>query len=111
MADRLLMIHYGRKVLYGTVEEVRRRFAVNAVEVEGTGDWSTVPGIVNVERAENGREYRLMLDTGVTVDNVMRALADSPDHHVRRFEEAIPSLNEIFIQVVREQGGQINGGA
>ncbi len=110
MADRLLMIHHGRRVLYGTVDEVRRRFAVHAVEVEGEGDWSKLPGVVHVERAENGREYRLMLDSSVTTDDIMRALADSPEHHIRRFEEAIPSINEIFIHVVRERGGEINGG-
>ncbi|GAB4455502.1 MAG: ATP-binding cassette domain-containing protein [Anaerolineae bacterium] len=115
MADRLLMMHFGKRVLYGKVDEVRKRFAINAVEVEGTGDWAALPGVVNVERAENGREYHLMLDDGVTPDDVMRAIADSPDHHVRRFEEAIPSLAEVFIHVVRERGGDIgediNGGA
>ncbi|MCZ7544058.1 MAG: ATP-binding cassette domain-containing protein [Anaerolineae bacterium] len=89
MADRLLMMHFGKRVLYGKVDEVRKRFAINAVEVEGTGDWAALPGVINVERAENGREYHLMLDEGVTPDDVIRAIADSPDHHVRRFEEAI----------------------
>lgn len=109
MADRLLMIHHGRRVLYGTVDEVRRRFAINAVEVEGDGDWSALPGVAHVERAENGRQFTLMLAPGVTPDDLMRAMADSPVHHVRRFEEAIPSMTEIFIRVVQEQGEKLNG--
>jgi ABC-2 type transport system ATP-binding protein len=110
MADRLLMINEGRQVLYGTVDEVRRRFALHAVLVEGIGDWSTVPGVAHVERAGNGQEYTLTLASGVTTDDVMRALADSPDHHVRRFEEALPSLNEIFIQVVEGLAEEQDGG-
>jgi ABC-2 type transport system ATP-binding protein len=109
MADRLLMMHHGRRVLYGTVDDVRRRFAIHALEVEGTGDWAIVPGVARVEASENGREHVLILEEGVSTDDIMRALANSTDHHVRRLEEAIPSLNEIFIQVVREQGGVLEG--
>ncbi|MBN1284379.1 MAG: ATP-binding cassette domain-containing protein [Anaerolineae bacterium] len=109
MADRLFMIHHGHRVLYGTVEEVRSQFALHAIEVEGAGDWSTVPGVARVAAAENGREYTLTLEDGVTTDDIMRALANSPDHHVRRLEEAIPSLNEVFIKVVREMGEDLNG--
>ena len=112
MADRLLMMHHGRRVLYGTVEEVRRRFALHAVEVEGEGDWSVLPGVAHVEPAENGRAYTLTLNEGVSASDIMRALADSPNHHVSRFQEAIPSMNEIFIQVVRARGMDLddNGG-
>lgn len=109
MADRLFMIHRGHRVLYGTVEEVRSQFAMHALEVEGTGDWSTVPGVASVERSDNGREYTLTLEEGITTDDMMRTLANSPDHHVRRLEEAIPSLNEVFIHVVREMGEEPNG--
>ncbi|MBN1965050.1 MAG: ATP-binding cassette domain-containing protein [Anaerolineae bacterium] len=99
MGDRLLMIDHGRRVLYGPVDEVRARFAQNAVMVQGTGDWAAVPGVRSVHMTENGREAILQLQEGVTPDNLMRELAISPDHHVQSFSLALPSLNDIFIEV------------
>ena len=105
MADRLLMIDHGRRVLYGGVEEVRSRFAEDAVLVEGTGDWAALPGVRSVDVSDSGREYTLHLAEGTTIDDLMQAVAASPNHHVKRFELAVPDLNEIFLQVV---GGNHN---
>ncbi len=99
MADRLLMIDHGKRVLYGPVQEVRDRFAHNAVVVEGEGDWSAIQGVRSVEATETNREYMLHLSDGVTSDDIMQALAASPNHRVRSFSLAVPSLNEIFIEV------------
>ncbi|MBN1202978.1 MAG: ATP-binding cassette domain-containing protein [Anaerolineae bacterium] len=99
MADRLLMLDHGRCVLYGDVQGVREQFASNAVVVEGEGDWAALPGVTAVEPGENGREFVLRLAEGTTPDQVMNAVAVGADYHVRRFELAVPSLNEIFIQV------------
>jgi ABC-2 type transport system ATP-binding protein len=107
MADRLLMIDHGRGVLYGDVEEVRQRFAKNAVIVEGDGDWTALDGVKKVETEENGRQTVLYLQEGVTPDHIMERMAVSAAYHVRRFELAVPSLNEIFIQVAG--GGRNNG--
>ncbi len=104
MGDRLLMIDEGRCVLYGPVDEVRDRFAENAVVVQGQGDWAALPGVESVEADETGREYTLHLAEGVTPKMVMQALAASPEHHVRSFALAVPSLNEIFIQVAGRNG-------
>ena len=98
MADRLLMMDHGRRVLYGTVDEVRERFAMNAVFVDGLGDWSALSGVARVET--DGRETELLLDTGVTPDDLLTQLAGNPEYRVTRFEVAVPSLNDIFIAVV-----------
>jgi len=99
MANRLLMIDYGRRVLYGSVLEVRERFAENAVIVEGTGDWAALPGIRSVSLSDSGQEVTLHLNDGASPDAIMQAVATNPAYRVRRFELAIPSLTDIFIQV------------
>src|SRR5690606_24394020 len=68
MADRLVMIDHGRRVLYGSVQDVRERFAENAVVVEGTGDWAALPGVGKVDVSETGREFTLHLADGVSPD-------------------------------------------
>lgn len=105
MADRLLMIDHGRNVLYGPVDDVRSRFARDAVVVQGQGDWAILPGVKSVQADDTGREFTLQLDEGVVSSDLMRALAASSAHQVRSFELAVPSLNEIFIEVA---GGNNN---
>ncbi len=110
MADRMLMIDHGRGVLYGDVEEVRQRFAKNAVIIEGEGDWAALDGVKQVESVENGRQVTLYLQDGVTPDHIMERMAVSTAYHVRRFELAVPSLNEIFIQVAGSGRNGNHGG-
>jgi ABC-2 type transport system ATP-binding protein len=99
MADRLLMIDRGKRVLYGPVDEVRQQYAENAVVVSGEGDWQKLPGVRSVKIDETGRSVMLMLDDRTKPDDIMQALAVSPDYKVRSFALAVPSLNDIFIRV------------
>jgi ABC-2 type transport system ATP-binding protein len=95
------MIDHGRRQLYGSVAEVRKQYALPAVIVEGEGDWSKLTSVEHVENIENGREGTLLyLRPGVTPDQVLAAIAADPDLRIQRFELAVPSLNDIFIQVV-----------
>jgi ABC-2 type transport system ATP-binding protein len=100
MGDRLLMIDHGRRVLYGPVDEVRDRFAHNAVIVQGEGDWTALPGVTQVDaHGDNHDRHILHLAENATPDDLMRQLASSSSHRVRSFTLAVPSLNEIFIEV------------
>ncbi|NDJ62406.1 MAG: ATP-binding cassette domain-containing protein [Chloroflexi bacterium] len=103
MADRLLMINRGEQQLYGSVDQVRNQYAIPAVIVEGEGDWSRLAGVESIEPSQNGRQMMLLhLRAGVTPDHVLADIAQDDSLHIRRFELAVPSLNDIFIQVVRE---------
>ncbi|MBI1259581.1 MAG: ATP-binding cassette domain-containing protein [Chloroflexi bacterium] len=103
MAERLLMINRGELKLYGPVGEVRSQYALPAVRVEGAGDWQTLKGIERVEMSENGSSNHstlLYLRPGFTSDSVLAEIAARPDMHLQAFELAVPSLNDIFVQVV-----------
>jgi ABC-2 type transport system ATP-binding protein len=104
MADRLLMIDRGQQKLYGPVDEIRRRYALHAIVVEGSGNWAALPGVERVEAVENGRQAALLhLQASATPDSVLAAIAAAPEIHIERFELAVPSLNDIFIRVVEGQ--------
>ncbi len=106
MADRLVMLNRGQRVLYGSVDEVRQQYAENAVIVSGQGDWQRLPGVVTVKPDESNRFVTLKLNDQTTPDDIMQALATHPDFKVRSFALAVPSLNDIFIRVA---GGSNNG--
>ena len=104
MADRLMMINRGQRMLYGPVDDVRNQYAQHAVVVTGQGDWQSLPGVTHVEQDHNTRNGHILhLKPDVTSDDVMAAIADSPDHRTERFEIAVPSLNDIFIDVAGER--------
>jgi ABC-2 type transport system ATP-binding protein len=99
-ADRLLMISRGQQKLYGAVEAIRRQFAQHAIIVEGEGRWETLPGVREVVAHENGRRgVMLKLDENATTDRVLAAIAADDAFRIERFERALPSLTDIFIQV------------
>jgi ABC-2 type transport system ATP-binding protein len=101
LCDRLLMINRGQVALYGPVNEVRRRYALHAVEIEGSGDWTQVPGVAQVEHHNGGA--LLHLAPNVTANDLMRALASTPGLTVEKFAMAVPRLNDIFIRVVEHR--------
>jgi ABC-2 type transport system ATP-binding protein len=103
MCDRLLMINRGQQKLYGPVDTIRRQYAINAIIVQGKGDWSALPGVARVETKENGTKgYLLHLKDGVTPDSVLMSIVSSNLTQIERFELAVPSLNDIFIRVVED---------
>lgn len=108
MADRLLMMDRGQRMLYGSVDEVRQQYAENAVIVAGQGDWARLPGVASISKTdESGRSYKLMLDTGTTPDQIMQRMAADPNTHVTSFALAVPSLNDIFIRVAGHSAGDV----
>ena len=99
MCERILLINHGERVLYGPLNEIRRQFSANVVEVGLQGEPVAVPGVQQVTPGEDG-SYRLLLKEGVRPENVLQALVHEPDLVVERFEHVETSLDEIFIRVV-----------
>ncbi|MEM9951467.1 MAG: ATP-binding cassette domain-containing protein [Chloroflexota bacterium] len=104
MADRMLMISRGQRKLYGEVHEIRNEYAQHAIIIEGEGQWEQLHGVAGVEDVNNRQAAKLLhLQPDVTMDEVLAAIAQSPDTNVQRFERAVPSLDEIFIRVAGEK--------
>jgi len=99
MCDRIALINKGAVVLSGEVNEVRRRFGGNTVEVSGTGPIGTLPGVTHSEMDKNN-DYHISLDEGVTPQQFLRTLARDESVEVEHFSIALPSLHDIFIQIV-----------
>jgi len=103
LCDRIILINRGQVVLDGRVDEVKRRFAGNAVIVAGRGDFASLPGVLRAERQDS--VWTLTLAPGTTPQAVMRLLAERDDLLVERFEVALPSLDDIFVTVVAGEQG------
>ncbi|NIP28091.1 MAG: ATP-binding cassette domain-containing protein, partial [Phycisphaerae bacterium] len=73
MCDRIALINKGNVVLNGRVQEVRRSFAGNTVEVSGTGPIDALPGVAHAE-ISNGAHH-LTLSEETTPQEFLRTLA------------------------------------
>ena len=104
MCDYMVLIHRGRVVLDGPVNEVRRRFAGNTVEVAGDGAFEQLPQ-VELAQHRNGR-WHLTLADGVNPQLFLRDLARRDDLFIEHFSMALPGLDEIFIRIVGQDADQ-----
>jgi len=101
LCNRIVLIHRGRVMLDGQVEQIKRDFAGNAITLEGSGDFTDLPGVLEA-RHENGI-WRLALQSGTRAQDVFRALAAREGVRIERFELAEASLDDIFVTVVQGQ--------
>jgi ABC-2 type transport system ATP-binding protein len=99
MCNRIVLINEGRSVLYGDVDKIKRKYAGNAVTIKGEGDFSMIPGIVEIQRENSG--FHLVLEPEITPQNIFHYLANEQKYKIERFEISEPSLEDIFITVVQ----------
>jgi len=103
LCDRLVLIDQGKALLYGSLTDVRKKFAKPSVFIT-TGDKLPDPikGVGSVEKV-NG-DLLLHLINGTEPNDVLKTLV-SKGVGLDRFEIALPTLDEIFIEVVKKQEG------
>ncbi len=100
LCDRILLIDEGRRVLYGTVPDVRGAFSDGAVEVVGRDvplDPSRYRSVSHVS-AVDGR-VRFLLRDGASARDLFQELAAS-EAMVERFTLDAPDLSEVFLRAV-----------
>jgi len=99
LCDRLVLIDKGKVVLYGDIHETRRKFARPEIKVAFAGEFPThIVGVSSIERENH--EVRLHLETGTSPQDVLKNLVNS-GVALEQFEIAMPTLDEIFIEVVK----------
>ena len=99
LCDRILLINEGKNVLYGNLDTIRREHAGHAVLVLVTGE---IPKIESVESVvSHNSATKLILKEGSNPQDVLADLV-ARDVAVDKFEVALPTLDEIFINVVKQ---------
>ncbi len=99
LCDRIVLINHGRNLLYGCLNEVRRRYVGDAILVSPVGELPQLEGVEAMTPVNH--VTKLTLGDGTTPQDVLEALV-ARGVVLEKFEIAIPSLNEIFIRAVSE---------
>ena len=101
MCDRIFMIYKGKKVLDGTLDDIRTEYGSDTVrvQVDGAdgGAMGTLPGVSRVR--DLGQAQELTIDRGADEQAILAGLMNLG--RVRRFEVTQPSLQDIFVRIAR----------
>jgi ABC-2 type transport system ATP-binding protein len=101
LCDRIFMINKGRKVLYGSIPEVKANYRNNSVLVDFEGAFCELGGI----RTTPIKNHTVEIFTdGIAPHQELLKLLISKGVIINKFEVTTPSLNEIFIRIAG--GGQ-----
>jgi ABC-2 type transport system ATP-binding protein len=104
LCDSIALINRSRKVLDGSVQDIKNTFRTQTYEVEGRGRLMvTHPDfeVLEHKERENGHFYDVIrLHAGTSPNDLLRYLIGSVEVHA--FRELIPSINDIFIRRVKE---------
>jgi ABC-2 type transport system ATP-binding protein len=104
LCDRIMMINKGSIVLYDTVDNIRKDYYENSLLIQLNGNSDALNGITEIKKIvyhENSVEIFLK-DSG-TIQTLIEELNKRVE--ILRFEQSIPSLNDIYIKLVE---GSIN---
>jgi ABC-2 type transport system ATP-binding protein len=99
LCDRIFLIHNGRRVLYGDLEEIKESHGEHAVRIRFEGDGSVLaelPGVTDL-RIEEGRAA-FTLEQSVSPDAFVRSLPESIE--IRALSVDRPPLHDIFVRTV-----------
>ena len=100
LCDRVALINQGRLMVYGGVDEVRRRHSLPEVRVHARGPLPPSAAIARATEEGDGR-WRLLLADGTPPHQVLTELIRQ-GAVVDRFEPLLAPMEDIFVRVVRE---------
>jgi ABC-2 type transport system ATP-binding protein len=99
MADDIVLIHRGKVVLNGDIDQVRSSFGKNTLHLDFEGDGEFLSELPDVRRASIvNNSAELTLSEGSDPQKILQAAMGRL--RIRRFEMATPSLEAIFIDKV-----------
>ncbi len=96
MCDSIVMIYKGRKVLDGTLAEIKSQYGHDTLRVRVVG--APLPALPGVESiADFGQYQELRLARDANAQSILQQLV--PLGKVELFEVAHPSLQDIFVRI------------
>ncbi len=100
ICDHIALVNKGKKILDGTVKQVKQEFKENLYSVGIEQELSSITGVTPYEIVgqKNGLHI-LKINEGSTPNDVLQYLLNQRAT-IHSFNEILPSLNDIFIKLV-----------
>ncbi len=104
LCDRLVLINRGRKLIEGTLDEIRGHFSSRQVLIEGEGDFAPLEsfeGVIDAEITDGAA--RIEVQKEIDPDRILRRALELG--RISRFEVQRLDLHEIFVKLVQQDQG------
>lgn len=105
LCDHIALIHRSKKILDGSVDEIKSTYRNNTYWIEYEGDYNPATNdIFEVLQTEHVKEKTLIkvqIRPDKTANEVLSTLL--PYASISRLDEVIPTMNDIFIDKVKGQ--------
>lgn len=98
LCDQIAMIHRSHKILEGRLTDIKQQFRPNTYEVTLSGITGTLPDRMNARTVNGNAVFSLALGQD-SPNSTLTALMQYGE--VVRFKEILPSMEEIFIQQIK----------
>ncbi|OSZ76984.1 ABC transporter ATP-binding protein [Chitinophagaceae bacterium IBVUCB2] len=100
ICDHIALVNRGKKILDGTVKEVKQEFKENLFSVGIDHELSSVNGITPFEIVGKKKDLHIIkINEGSKPNDVLQYLLNQQTT-IHSFNEILPSLNDIFIKLV-----------
>lgn len=105
LCDSIALLNKSHKILEGRVKDIKNTYRNNSYLLEYTGGPAELNGSASfaiTETSSNGDEHhlKLKLNTGANPNDILSYFMAKG--HISRFEELIPTMNDIFIDKVNK---------
>jgi ABC-2 type transport system ATP-binding protein len=100
LCDRVALIHRGRLMVYGKVDDVRRKHSRPEVKIRVQGPLPAIPATSGALQGTDG-EWRIMTQAGTEPHQLLKTLVDA-GAAVQSFEPMLAPMEDIFLSVVTE---------
>jgi ABC-2 type transport system ATP-binding protein len=99
ICDQIVLINKGKKILDGSVANVKQEFKENLFRITTTPLPPDIPESLCEIISKNEHSLTIRIKNGHTPNEVLRYFIDRQSN-ISAFTELLPSLNEIFIKLV-----------
>ena len=99
ICDHIVLVNLGKKILDGTVQEVRQQFKENKFRIKLSGSPSDITSNSFVVDSQKENALTVLINEGFRSNDVLQHFLQQ-NITIESFNEILPTLNEIFIGLV-----------
>ena len=101
ICNHIVLVNLGKKILDNTVQQIKQDFKENKFNIRLQGDPVSVSSNAFEVLNETANNYTVKIKEGFKSNDVLKHFIDQ-QVNVESFNEVLPSLNEIFINLVAD---------
>lgn len=107
MCDFIFMIHNGKKVLDGTLNDIQNAYGSDTIRVKVADGAEGLNGLEGVEKVNNyGQQQELRIKEGADPQRILQDMVKKV--RLNSFDIVKPSLHDIFIRIARPHEQEVS---